>query len=154
MEGRCTCGAVRYRLTDRPLVVHCCHCTWCQRESGSAFAVNAMIETARLQVTGEVEEVTLPSASGKGQIVARCPACHVALYSHYAGSGRLTAFVRVGTMDNPGGCPPDVHVFTETRLPWVVLPAEARAFAEYYSASEVWRPESLARREALRAGRG
>lgn len=154
MQGRCTCGAVRYRLTDRPLVVHCCHCSWCQRESGSAFAVNAMIETDRLQVEGAVEEVTVPSASGKGQVVARCPACRVALYGHYAGSGRLTAFVRVGTMDAPGDCPPDVHIFTTTRLPWVALPPDVPAFEEYYRASEVWRPDALARRAALRASQG
>lgn len=151
MQGRCTCGAVRYRLTDTPLVVHCCHCTWCQRESGSAFAVNAMIEADRLQVEGETEEVVTPSASGKGQVVVRCPSCRVALYSHYAGSGRLTAFVRTGTLDDPGRCPPDVHIFTSTRLPWVVLPPGIPAFAEYYRASEVWRPDALARRAALRA---
>lgn len=151
MQGRCTCGAVRYRLTDTPLVVHCCHCTWCQRESGSAFAVNAMIEADRLQVEGETEEVVTPSASGKGQVVVRCPSCRVALYSHYAGSGRLTAFVRTGTLDDPGRCPPDVHIFTSTRLPWVVLPPSIPAFAEYYRASEVWRPDALARRAALRA---
>ncbi len=154
MRGRCTCGAVRYRLTDRPLVVHCCHCSWCQRETGSAFAVNAMIETDRLQVEGVVEEVVTPSASGKGQIVARCPTCRVALYSHYAGSGRLTAFVRVGTMEAPGDCPPDVHVFTDTKLAWVSLPPGIPAFPEYYRAPEVWRPDALARREALRAAKG
>lgn len=154
MQGRCSCGAVRYRLTDRPLIVHCCHCSWCQRESGSAFAVNAMIEADRLQVEDAVEEAALPSASGKGQIVARCAACGVTLYGHYAGSGRRTAFVRVGTLDDPSGCPPDVHIFTSTRLPWVALPPGVPAFPEYYRASEVWRPEALARREALRAASG
>lgn len=151
MQGGCTCGTVRYRLTDQPLVVHCCHCTWCQHETGSAFAVNAVIETDRLHVGGTVEEITAPSASGRGQVVVRCRACRTALYSHYAGSGRLTAFVRVGTMDTPGDCPPDVHIFTSTRLPWVTLPAEVPAFPEYYRASEVWRPDALARRAALRA---
>lgn len=154
MQGRCTCGAVRYRLTDTPLVVHCCHCTWCQRESGSAFAVNAMIETDRVRLEGEVEEVVTPSASGKGQVVIRCPACRTALYSHYAGSGRLVAFVRTGTLETPGACPPDVHVFTSTRLPWVALPPGVPAFPEYYRASEVWRPDALARRVALRAAAG
>ena len=150
MHGRCTCGAVRYRLADRPLIVHCCHCTWCQRESGSAFAVNAMIETDRLEVEGAVEEVTIPSASGNGQIVARCPTCRVALFSHYAGSGRSVAFLRVGTLDRPADCPPDVHIFTESRLPWVALPPDVPAFPGYYRASEVWRPDALARREILR----
>ena len=151
MDGGCSCGAVRYHLRDRPLVTHCCHCTWCQRDSGSAFAVNAMIETDRLEVDGAVEECTRPTASGKGQVVASCPACGTALWSHYAGAARAVAFVRVGTMDRPADCPPDIHIFTTTRLPWVALPEGVPAVPEYYRASEVWRPEALARRAALRA---
>ena len=148
LNGRCTCGQVAYRLTDTPLVTHCCHCTWCQRESGSAFALNAMIETDRLEVTGQVELVTTPSASGKGQQIARCPACKVALYSHYAGAGQALAFVRVGTLDDPAVCPPDVHIFTATKLPWVVLPEGARVYPEYYRSAEVWSPAALDRRRA------
>jgi len=150
MEGKCTCGQVRYKMTDSPLVVHCCHCTWCQRETGSAFALNAMIEMGKLELlAGAVEEVDTPSASGKGQIYARCPDCKVALWSHYAGSGRRVAFVRVGTLLEPAACPPDVHIFTSTKLPWVVLPDGVPVRAEYYSRKEIWRPEALARREAL-----
>lgn len=133
------------------MVVHCCHCSWCQRETGSAFAINAMIEGDRLEVTrGAPEMVTTPSNSGKGQEIARCPACRVALWSHYAGSGRLTAFVRVGTLDAPTRCPPDVHIFTSTRQPWVTLPTGARAFAEYYARDEVWAPEAIARWKVLK----
>lgn len=152
MEGRCSCGAVRYRMASRPLFTHACHCTWCQRESGSAFALNAMIEADRLQVTGAVEEITTPSASGKGQVVARCPTCKVALYSHYAGAGRRLAFVRVGTLENPGDCPPDIHIFTSTKLAWLVLPQGARAVPEYYRRSEEWPAESLVRWTVFTAG--
>ncbi|WP_127903426.1 GFA family protein [Solirhodobacter olei] len=152
MHGHCTCGAVRYRLTDRPLFTHCCHCTWCQRETGSAFALNAMIETDRVDLlAGAPEEIVTPSASGKGQIILRCPSCHVALWSHYAGSGRRIAFVRVGTLEDPAACPPDVHIFTATRLPWVQIPAGARVYEAFYRRSEIWPPESLARRAALMA---
>jgi hypothetical protein len=150
MEGRCACGHVHYRLIDRPLVVHACHCTWCQRETGSAFALNAMIETDRIQIlTGGPEEMTIPSASGKGQVVFRCPACRIALWSHYAGAGRKAAYVRVGTLDHPGDCPPDVHIFTSTKLPWVILPEGVPARSEYYVREEIWRPEAIARRKAL-----
>ncbi len=152
MEGRCTCGAVHYSLTAPSLFTHACHCTWCQRDSGSAFALNAMIETDHLVVRGEVEEIVTPTASGKGQIVARCPICKVALFSHYAGAGRKLAFVRVGTLENPADCPPDIHIFTTTKLPWVVLPNAARAVPEYYRRSEHWPPESLARWAKLQAG--
>jgi hypothetical protein len=151
MEGRCTCGAVRYRLGAKPLFTHACHCTWCQRETGSAFALNAMIETALLAVSGLVEEIATPTASGKGQIVARCPTCRVALYSHYAGAGRKLAFVRVGTLERPADCPPDIHIFTATKLPWLQLPQAARVVPEYYRRSAEWPAESLARWAALMA---
>jgi hypothetical protein len=155
MQGRCSCGQVRYRLTTAPMITHCCHCSWCQRETGSAFALNTLIETDRLEVTGAVEIVATPSASGKGQEIARCPACKVALYSHYAGAGRALAFVRVGTLDDPAACPPDVHIFTSTKQPWVVLPETGKAFAEYYRSAEVWSPEALERRkQALAKARG
>ena len=148
-DGGCDCRAVRYRLRSRPLFVHCCHCRWCQRESGSAFALNAMIETDRVEVQGEVELVDTPSSSGKGQLIARCPSCRVALWSHYAGAGRALRFVRVGTLDAPDAMPPDIHIFTSTKQPWVVLPEGTPAVEEYYRSSEMWPAESLERRKAL-----
>jgi hypothetical protein len=152
-EGGCTCRAVRYRLMRRPLIVHCCHCHWCQRETGSAFAINAMIESSALELLcGTAEYVSTPSASGKGQSIARCPACRIALWSHYSGLGAAVSFVRVGTLDEAQRLPPDVHIFTDSKQPWVVLPAGARVFGEYYKSREVWSAESLARREALRRG--
>jgi hypothetical protein len=152
MQGHCTCGAVRYRMTDRPLFTHCCHCSWCQRETGSAFALNAMIETDRLELlAGEPEEVVTPSLSGKGQIIVRCPSCRVALWSHYGGAGRKIAFVRVGTLEQPGACPPDVHIFTSTKLPWVVIPEGVPVCEEFYRRSELWPAESLARRAVVMA---
>lgn len=151
LDGGCSCRAVRYRLHGRPLFVNCCHCSWCQRESGSAFAVNAMIESERVTLLdGAPELVNTPSASGKGQRVARCPACRVAVWSHYAGSGDALKFVRVGTLDEPAALPPDIHIFTTTRQPWVVLPPDVPAVPEYYQASKYWPAESLARRAALK----
>ena len=151
MDGKCTCGALTYRLTNTPLFTHCCHCTWCQRETGSAFALNALIETEFLEVTGEVEEITTPSASGKGQIIARCPACKVALYSHFAGAGRSMAFVRTGTLADPGACPPDIHIFTSTKLPWVTLDTKVPVLPEYYDRKAHWPQSGLDRRTALLA---
>lgn len=49
-EGGRACGAVRYRLEREPLIVHCCHCTRCQTETGSAFALNAVIEASAVQL--------------------------------------------------------------------------------------------------------
>jgi len=149
-DGGCDCRAVRYRLASRPLFVHCCHCRWCQRESGAAFALNAMIEADRVQLlAGAPRVVPTPSQSGKGQRISRCPECQVALWSNYAGAGDAIRFVRVGTLDDPDLCPPDVHIFVASKQPWVVLPANARAFREYYDRNELWPADSLARRAAL-----
>lgn len=150
MEGRCTCGSLRYRLADRPLFTHACHCTWCQRETGSAFALNAMIETALLVVEGAVEEIVTPSASGKGQVICRCPTCKVALWSHYAGAGRKVAFVRVGTLDRPDDCPPDIHIYTATRQAWVTLDGRVPVVADWYDRKAHWPADSLARWAALK----
>jgi hypothetical protein len=151
-EGACTCGAVRYRLTCRPLFVHCCHCRWCQRETGSAFAINALIEADRvILLQGEPEVVLTPSASGKGQRISRCPTCRVAVWSNYGGAGDLVRFVRVGTLLEPDRLPPDIHIFTSSKQPWFLLPPDTPAVPEYYRRSEHWPPESLERWRALMA---
>lgn len=149
-EGGCDCRNVRYRMESAPLVVHCCHCRWCQRESGASFALNAMIEADRVTTLGvEPEVIDTPSESGGGQRIARCPSCKVAVWSNYSGSGPVVKFVRVGTLDQPDLLPPDVHIFTASRQPWVQLPAQAPAFEAYYEREQVWSPSSLARRLAL-----
>ena len=151
-EGACTCRAIRYRLTSRPLFVHCCHCRWCQRETGSAFALNAMIESERVElIGGTLEVVDTPSESGKGQKIARCPVCRIAVWSNYAGAGDAVRFIRVGTLLDPDRLPPDIHIFTASKQPWVVLPPGAPAVPEYYDYTQYWPAASLARRDALLA---
>ena len=149
-EGGCDCRAVRYRMETAPLFVHCCHCRWCQRESGAAFALNAMIEADRVTELGVLPElVDTPSDSGSGQQIARCPKCRVAVWSHYAGAGPLVKFVRVGTLDNPDLLPPDIHIFTASKQAWVVLPQGTPAVPVYYEREDHWPAESLARRAVL-----
>jgi hypothetical protein len=152
LEGGCDCRAVRYRMETRPLFVHCCHCRWCQRESGASFALNAMIEADRVTLLGiEPERVDTPSASGRGQQIARCPTCRIAVWSHYAGAGPSVCFVRVGTLDEPDHLPPDIHIFTGSKQPWVVLPPGTPAVTAYYDREAYWPAASLARRKALLA---
>lgn len=146
VEGGCTCGGVRYRLAASPLFVHCCHCTWCQRETGSAFAVNALIEASAVEVTrGKVVRAELPSPSGNGQIFARCPGCGVTLWSHYALGREKIAFVRTGTLDDPAVFPPDIHIYTSTKRPWVILPEGIAAVPEYYRRADYWPADAMAR---------
>ena len=150
MQGGCACGHVRYELKTRPMWVNCCHCTWCQRETGSAFAVNALIETDRVHLLhGVPEPIHTPSNSGKGQIILRCPKCYIAVWSHYNGAGPKVAFIRTGTLDHPHDIVPDIHIFTTTQRPWVMLPTDKPAVPEDFNAKDYWPADSLARRAAL-----
>ena len=151
MEGGCTCRRIRYKLTSGPMIVHACHCTWCQRETGTVHAVNAMYEADRVVHIGdEPELIDTPSASGRGQKIARCPTCRVSVWSNYPQAGAAVRFVRVGTMDDPSACPPDIHIFTSTKLPWVTLPADAKAVPEFYDLDAVWSDEAKERRRIMR----
>jgi hypothetical protein len=146
MEGGCTCGAVRYRLKARPLFVHCCHCSWCQRESGSAFAVNAFIEASQVDLLkGRLSQTTLPSASGRGQVFWRCADCGVTVWSNYPQAGPSIDFIRAGTLDDPSRAPPDIHIYTSTKQPWVVIPDGVPAVSEFYQPADYWPAESAAR---------
>ncbi len=132
------------------MIVNACHCRWCQRETGTVHALNAVYEAERVvHIAAEPELIDTPSASGKGQRIARCPICKVAVWSNYAGLGALTRFVRVGTFDEPGLLPPDVHIYIASKQPWVVLPEGVPAFTEFYDPKKVWPPESLERRRVL-----
>ncbi len=158
-EGGCACKKVRYRLTAPPLFVHCCHCRWCQRETGGAFALNAMIEMDCVEMLGDDPMVVdTPSESGRGQKVHRCPDCHVALWSHYGGAGPAIAFIRVGTLDDPDEVPPDIQIYTASKQPWVELSHAMPAVKGYYKMSEYWPEESVARlktaKEAYAAAHG
>ena len=151
LEGGCTCRSLRYRMTAPPLFVHCCHCTWCQRETGSAFVLNALIEAHRVELLdGQPEVIDTPSESGKGQKIHRCPICKIAVWSNYAGAGDAIHFLRVGTLDEPGLIPPDIHIFTSTKLPWVILPADVPAMREFCGFKDHWPTSSIERyKEAL-----
>jgi hypothetical protein len=150
LTGGCACGAVRYALASGPMFVNCCHCTWCQRETGSAFVINALIERDRVAVTGETEAVLTASESGGGQLIHRCPTCHIALWSHYGGREKV-AFLRAGTLDEAWRVQPSAHIFTRSKLPWVALPANQPAFEVFYEFDRQWPPESLARWSAALA---
>ena len=149
-DGGCDCRYVRYRMLTAPLIVNCCHCRWCQRETGASFALNAPIEADRVVLlSGEPQIIDTPSHSGYGQKMARCPKCWIALWSNYAGSGPAVRVVRVGTLDNPDPFPPDIHVFVTSMQPWVRIPQGALQFPEYYDLEGHWPPESVERRRAI-----
>ena len=151
-DGGCACGAVRYRLTDEPLFTHCCHCLNCQRQTGSAFVINVLIEADRVQVlAGAPEPVDVARDGDRTQRIYRCPDCQVAVYSEY-GWPELW-FVRGGTLDEPSSVSPDVHIYTRSKLPWVELPESTPRFDVYYDRRTLWPPRSNERIDALRARR-
>jgi len=151
-EGGCTCGYVRYKIVSDPLIVHCCHCRYCQRQTGASFALNALFEASHVELlNGMVNEIIVPSPSGKGQKIARCPKCEIAIWSNYfmMGIKDMVRFIRVGTLDNPDLLPPDIHIFTESKQPWVQLSPDALAVKEFYEYKKVWTSENLKIRESL-----
>jgi hypothetical protein len=149
-EGGCSCGAIRYRLTSEPLFTHCCHCLNCQRQTGSAFVINLLIETDRVELTaGAPQPVDVPRDDGSKQRIFRCPDCQVAVFSHY---GRpAVSFVRGGTLDDPSGVTPDVHIYTRSKVAWVDLPESVPAFDVYYDSKALWPAASLERLAAAMA---
>lgn len=150
--GGCACGEVRYRLTSAPMFSHCCHCLDCQRQTGSAFVLNALIETDRIEITAGAPVATpVPTDSGRPHDIFRCGTCLTALWSDY-GRRPTLRFVRMGTLDDPSMLKPDVHIFTRSKQPWVGLPADTPAFDNYYDTEKLWPGESLARRRAALGG--
>jgi hypothetical protein len=148
LEGGCACGAVRYRLASAPMFVHCCHCRDCQRQTGSAFVLNALIEAGRVELTsGDVVASEMPTESGRPHRVLRCAGCRTPLWSEYGGRAEIR-FVRTGTLDDPSALSPDVHIYVRSKLPWVTVPPSVPAFEAYYDSRSLWPEASLARRKA------
>jgi hypothetical protein len=151
-EGGCACGHVRYKIVSEPLIVHCCHCRYCQRQTGAAFALNALFVASHVKVlNGEVNDIVVPSPSGNGQTIARCSKCEVAIWSNYFMGGIKDGirFIRVGTLDNPDQFPPDVHIFTESKLPWINLPSDDLVVEVFYDYDKVWTSKNNALRKSL-----
>jgi hypothetical protein len=136
-------------MTADPLIVHACHCLNCQNQTGSAFVINILIETDRLEIlSGEPAQVDVPRGEGV-QPIWRCPTCQVALFSEYGFP--FLRFVRAGTLDDPGSVTPDVHIYTRSKREWVVLPDSTPAFEEFYDPAAVWSPEMRQRFAAAQA---
>jgi hypothetical protein len=132
------------------MFVHCCHCLNCQRQTGSAFVINLLIEADRVELlAGDPQPVDVPRDDGSKQRIFRCPDCEVAVFSEY---GRPEVrFVRGGTLDEPSSVTPDVHIFTKSKVPWVELPDSAPAFEVYYDSKTLWPAVSLERLHAVLA---
>ena len=145
LDGGCTCAKIRFRLEVAPIITHCCHCRNCQKASGSAFSINAMIESEHLTVLEGTPERFRGTDS---QEVARCAACGLTLWSQHPHFGEAIAFVGVGVLDQGERLAPEAHYFTRSKHPWVQLPPDLPAF-EALGYPE--KPEAGARIEAVMA---
>jgi hypothetical protein len=150
-DGGCGCGELRYRLSTPPMFVNCCHCRDCQRQTGTAFVLNAIIEADRVTLlSGDPQPSRMPTDSGRPHDIYRCVRCGTAVWSVYNGRAELR-FVRVGTLDDPTRLAPNAHIFVRSKLPWVVLPESVPAFETYYDPKTLWPAASLERRNQLSA---
>jgi hypothetical protein len=144
--GHCACSSVHYELTETPLIVHACHCSNCQRVSGSAFAINIWIEAKHVNLTqGELSSKILAAGDGSDHEVFFCSGCGTYLWSNYHRAPGENLFVRAGTLENPEEVEPDVHIFVRSKVPWLELPADAVSFDAYYDMKTVWPSDSLDR---------
>lgn len=149
-NGQCFCGHVKYRMHGQPMFIHCCHCRDCQQQTGGAFAVNGLIEADRIEIIGnEPRPIRMKTESGYPHDIYRCTECQSALWSDYGGRTWLR-FLRLVTLQGSNDFVPDVHIYTRSKLPWIVLPEGARAFEEYYDVKKEWPAESAVRYRAAK----
>jgi hypothetical protein len=135
--GGCQCGAIRYRCTARPYVQYTCHCRACQRLTSSAFATAIQVPAEAFSIEeGNVATRERIADSGNRLTTAFCPSCGSALYSANAARPRLRS-IYVGTLDSAADVEVSAHIWTKTRLPWVLIPEGHRVFSE----AGDWRPD-------------
>jgi hypothetical protein len=147
VTGGCACGSIRYQLLDKPMFIHCCHCDDCQRLTGSAFVLNAIIETQAIKLLrGKPVAVPVPRENGPHDIY-RCPRCQTAVWSDYGHKPNIR-YVRVGTLDKPGALKPDVHIHTRWKAKWLKLPKRTPSVRDYYKTSKLWPKASFKRLNA------
>jgi len=121
-EGGCECGAVRYRMIGDPIFVNCCHCRQCQKITGSAFAINVMIEADRLEIIEGEDRLSADGGQG------RCRSCKTMLWGTHPMFGDSIRFVRLGTLDEGERFSPDAHFFVRSKHPWVTIAEGARTY--------------------------
>jgi hypothetical protein len=155
LEGGCACGAVRYKLTSAPMIVHACHCRDCQRITGSAFVLNMWIER-RCVEAGAVSPISfkIPAGTGNPHELFFCATCATYVWSKYHAAPGDTLLVRAGTLDDPAQIKPDVHIFTRIKVPWLELPKETPQFEAMYVPKDFWTPEIMARFQRSAAKQG
>jgi hypothetical protein len=143
LQGGCSCGDIRYQLSNAPLFVHACHCLNCQKFCNSAFGITAIVLQCDVALTeGDLVQLVMPSGRSRWQ----CASCGESIYvtspSHPA-----TALLRPGSLDRVGGLTIDAHIWVKRKQDWISLPNKVPQFDEGYDRNEVWPQVSLERFE-------
>ena len=142
LKGGCICGQVKYYITEKPLFTQACHCKDCKVLTGSSYVVNSSVLENTLIVEGEVSSTELKAGSGASYKTYFCTKCGNYVYADYDSAvGRLT--VRTKTLDNSEKFPPQVHIFTKDKDPWLNLSEDVICFKEMYDQKKTWPEESL-----------
>ncbi|MCF8503272.1 MAG: GFA family protein, partial [Caulobacter sp.] len=130
ISGGCLCAAVRYMCASPPVMTLVCHCTNCQKQSGSAFSVNVAVATGDLRLTAG-EPTVYEDRGESGQPVYRhfCGACGSPIFSSVAAMPDLL-FLKAGTLDDTSGVKPALDVWCKSAQPWVPHPAGVPQFPE------------------------
>ncbi|WP_347912027.1 GFA family protein [Pseudomonas grandcourensis] len=121
LNGSCLCGNVQYSTLAAPLMTAVCHCSDCQKQSGSAFSVNVLVPTEGFEVEGRSLS-SYASNGGSGLPVRRffCSTCGSALYSAITTMPGLFA-VKAGTLSDTSAPTPALHMFCASAQPWVAI---------------------------------
>jgi hypothetical protein len=145
LSGGCACGQVRYKVVGEPLFTHACHCSDCQRTTGSAFVLHTVIAKDDLEIEGETKATTLPTGSGAGYDPHFCINCGTYIWCKYHFSAKGVIVIRSGTLDDTTLVEPQAHVFTRYKLPWMTLPTDVPVFEEFFDREKVYPKESFER---------
>jgi len=120
--GRCFCGSAQYRVAEEPLVVYACHCTDCQKRSGSAFGLSMWVRRGALEITrGEARADAPLTADGRPRPGRVCPLCSTRLWSEPPHRPGL-AVLRPGTLDDTSWIRPMAHLWTRSAQRWFTFP--------------------------------
>jgi hypothetical protein len=129
VTGRCNCGAVTWRIDGAALAVAACHCTNCRAQSGAAFSVNIVAKSREVAVEGPIKTFEdKATASGKPVLRQFCGECGSPIQSVITANPAIVA-LKAGTADAPGDHAPTIHVWTQSKLPWIEIPTNVPSFA-------------------------
>ena len=149
IHGGCFCGSTRYRLETAPLFCYACHCTDCNKQTGSVYACFTSIENDHITSIGALPPKITTAIRSGGIIrhMASCGKCGTRLWAS-GDTTPVTADIATGTLDLPELMEPDLHSYIESKISWAILPESAKTCRGPFDYRKHWPKSSLKRLEA------